>query len=279
MGPANNVIFQTGSQQRSQGNFRAAANLIHNGVIGKVKRVEVGLPTGHKNSPGDKEGDIPAHLDYNFWCGPSERKPYVEKRCHWNWRWHLSYGGGQLMDWIGHHNDIAHWGLGLDKSGPTEVKAIGFEYPSDRRVWNAAWKYEVLSKYAEGYEISISNRYERGTKWIGEDGWVFVARGKFRASNPEWVKKGFKAGEKQVYNSPEHHRNFLDGIKSRKDCICTAETGHRSITPGHLGLLSESLGGRVIKWDPKKEVVIGDVEADKTLKAINFRSFRSPWAG
>ncbi len=275
---ANDVIFQVGSQQRSGRKFRAAVELILNGTIGKIKRVEVGLPTGHKKGPTDVETDPPAHLDYDFWCGPSTRLPYVEKRCHWNWRWHLAYGGGQLMDWIGHHNDIAHWGLGLDRSGPVETQAIGFEYSDDRRVWNSAWKYEVLSKYADGYTISISNRNKQGVKWIGEDGWVFVSRRSFEASSPNWTHKDYDPGPKKAYNSPEHHRNFLDGVKTRKECICPAETGHRSITPGYLGLLSESLGGRKLTWDPAKEEVIGDLEADKKLKAINFRNFRDPWA-
>ncbi len=274
----NRIIFQVGSQQRSGGNFRRAAELIMNGTIGTIKHVEVGLPTGHRKGPDAKAATPPENLDYNLWCGPSELLPYNPQRCHWNWRWHLSYGGGQLMDWIGHHNDIAHWGLGLDKSGPIETKAIGFEYSEDRSVWNSAWKYEILSKYKAGYTISIANRYERGVKWIGEDGWVFVARGKFRASNSAWTKNDYDAGPKKAYNSSEHHRNFLDCVKSRKPCVCPAETGHRSITPGHLGLVSEALGGRTLKWNPIKEEVIGDYEADRLLKQNNFRNFRDPWA-
>jgi len=269
----NKVVFQVGSQQRSHRNFRKAAELVANGVIGKINRVEVGLPTGHRQGNG-KDTEPPANLDYDFWCGPSEKLPYVKERCHWNWRWHLSYGGGQLMDWIGHHNDIAHWGLGLDKSGPIETKALGFEYPADRRVWNSAWKYEVLSKYEGGYEVSISNGNRQGCKWIGEDGWVFVSRGAFRASDPKWMKKDFDPGPKKLYNSPEHHRNFLNCIKTREPCICTAEIGHRSITPGHLGLVSEALGGRTLKWNPRTETIVGDAEADKLLKKVDFRK---PW--
>ena len=108
--------------------------------------------------------------------------------------------------------------------------------------------------------------------------WIFVARGKFRASNSVWTKRDYNAGPRKVYESPEHHRNFLDCVKSRKECICTAEIGHRSLTPGHLGLVSEALGGRVLKWDPAREEVIGDLEADRLLKTINYRSFRDPWA-
>ncbi len=270
-----NAILQVGSQQRSEGGFRRGVEIVLNGLIGKVKTVEVGLPTGHKKAEGDpKPLDPPANVDYDFWCGPSPKLPYNPSRLHWNWRWHLSYGGGQLMDWIGHHNDICQWGLGRDRSGPVEVKAAGFEYPEDRTIWNSAWNYEVLSTYDDGVVASISNKHPMGCKWIGEGGWVHADRGKLEASNPEWVKKDFNPGEKKAYASDDHRTNFLECVRSRKSTICPAETGHRSITPGHLGLVSEALGGRAIRWDPAAEKVIGDAEAEKLLKKVDFRP---PW--
>jgi predicted dehydrogenase len=271
----NNVVFQVGSQQRSHENFRLGAETVINGHLGKIQKIEVGLPTGSKEASGDtKVQDPPAHIDYDFWCGPSEKLPYMPARLHWNWRWHLAYGGGQLMDWIGHHNDIAHWGIGQDEGGPKEVQAVGFEYPKDRTVWNSAWKYEVVCKYEGGITTSISNQYENGCKWIGESGWLFVTRGPSKSSNEAWIKPGFDPGPKKLYKSDEHHRNFLDCVKSRKPCICTAEIGHRSITPGHLGLLSEALGGKLLQWDAKTETVVGNPDADKLLKSVHFRS---PW--
>jgi predicted dehydrogenase len=272
----NDVIFQTGSQQRSDWRFRRAVEIVRNGLIGKVRHVEIGLPTGHRESPGDaKFQDPPAHVDYDFWCGPSEKLPYCTKRLHWDWRWHLSYGGGQLMDWIGHHNDIAHWSMHCDQTGPVEVQAVDFAYARDRSVWNSAWRYEVFCRYEDGTTTSLSNTYENGCRWIGDDGWVFVTRGQARASRREWFEESFKPGPVEVYRSGEHERNFLDCIKSRTPCICPAETGHRSITPGHLGMLSEALGGRRLRWDPKNEKVIGDDEADRLLKKVEYRA---PWS-
>jgi predicted dehydrogenase len=270
------AIYQVGSQQRSDWNFRRAVDLVINGLIGKVKEVQVGLPTGHRRAEGDtKPKDPPEGLDYDFWCGPSEKLQYVPARLHWNWRWHLSYGGGQLMDWIGHHNDICHWGLGRDLSGPIEVQAKGFQYPEDRTVWNSAWAYEVACKYDDGVATSISNKHPMGAKWIGEGGWVHADRGKLEASTPEWTKREFDPGPKKAYESNDHRANFIDGVKTRKRCISDAEIGHRSITPGHLGLLSESLGGKLIRWDPKTETVVGDPEADRKLKSVDYRK---PWA-
>ena len=275
----NDVRFQVGSQQRSSGNFRRAAELVQNGVLGKLKHVEVGLPQGNRNPPAapNPAEKIPGHIDYNFWVGPSQMVPFISKRFHFHWRWHLNFGGGQLMDWIGHHNDIAHWGMGMDKSGPVEVQASGFKYPKKLDVFNAAYHYKISCKYANGVTTTITSNEQnaQGAKWYGEDGsWIYVRRGRLDASNKEWIKGGFDAGPKKVYHSPEHHRNFLDGCKNSKPCICTAEIGHRSITPGHLGLLSQALGGKKLKWDPENEKIIGDVAADKLLKAVDYRK---PW--
>ncbi len=264
------AIFQVGSQQRSDTRFRVAAEVVMNGLIGKVKQVEVGLPTGRTtNEEGKVAQEIPAHLDYDMWCGPSRLLPYHKDRLHWNWRWCLDYGGGQLMDWIGHHNDIAHWGLGMDKAGPTKVEAKGFRFP-EKGMWDNPIDYEVVSDYPGGYSISMSNKHRGGTKWIGEDGWVYVTRGRIEASNKEWIIERNDRGPKKAYVSRGHHRNFVDCIRSREECICTAETGHRSATPGHIGYVSQALG-RAIKWDPAKEQVVGDLEADKLLKKIDYR--------
>jgi predicted dehydrogenase len=266
------AIFQVGSQQRSDTRFRVAAEAVLNGLLGKVKHVEVGLPTGKgTNEEGKVAQEIPAGLDYDMWCGPSKMLPFNPKRLHWNWRWCLDYGGGQMMDWIGHHNDIAHWGLDMDKSGPTKVEAKGFRYPM-KGMWDNPIDYEVVSTYANGTTISISNKNKMGTKWIGENGsWVYVKRGKIEASTKEWIVEKMDRGPVKAYKvKGGHHRNWVDGILTRTECICPAETGHRSATPGHIGYVSDKLG-RAIKWDPKAEKVIGDDEAQKLLMALPYR--------
>ena len=265
------AIFQTGSQQRSDQRFRHCAELVLNGHLGKINKVEVGLPTGRTRPPefGNEES-IPDGLDYDFWCGPSPHIQYRFDRHHQNWRWHMNYGGGQLMDWIGHHNDCAHWGMNLDSTGPIRVEASGFECTEDTRLWNAPVNYTVRSEYAGGFEIIISNRNKMGVKFIGEDGWVHVTRGNHQTSKPEWRTLKFETGPKKAYKSTSHARNFLQCIRSRKPAICPAETAHRSITPGHLGYVSHELG-RALKWDPIKEKVVGDPEADQLLKKTDYR--------
>lgn len=266
------AIFQTGSQQRSTGNFHHAVELVRNGHIGSIKRVEVGLPAGYKEPriPSIIE-PIPKTLDYDLWSGPAPLLPYMRARHHQLWRGHLAYGGGNIMDWIGHHNDIAHWGVGMDHSGPLEVEAIGWT-DSETSVYDAPVDYEIQCLYPGKIEWLIASRFRMGTKWIGEDGWVFVDRGKLEASDSRWVAKGFNPGPAKVYRSGDHTRNFIEGVKQRKECVAPAETGHRSITPGHLGYASNRLG-RKLKFDARVERVIDDPEANALLN----KDYRRPW--
>lgn len=264
------AVFQVGSQQRSAENFRWAVELVLNGHLGKLRRIEIGLPRGYSEPYGDPTPKSPpAGLDYEMYCGPAEKLPYIECRVHRHWRGHDNFGGGRLMDWIGHHNDIAHWGMHMDTSGPIEVEAINWTFPNNT-IYNTATEYEIRCLYPGGIETSIGTTHIGGIRFIGDDGWVHVNRGVMQTSKQEWRISTFNRGPIKAYRSPGHHRNFLDCVKSRKATICTAETGHRSIIPGHLGIVSQSLG-RSLKWDPAKEEVVNDQEANDQLKRLNYR--------
>jgi predicted dehydrogenase len=191
----NKRIWQTGSWQRSQGPFRKAAQIVRNGLIGKVTRVEVGLPEGHNDFARTKEfmtvSDPPPELDYESWIGPAKMEPYIKGRVHMNWRWNYNIGGGQLLDWIGHHCDIAHWGLDLDNGGPSEIEGHG-DFPPPTDVWNTCTKYRINLKYPNDITMVIAGGHPEikgGTKWIGTDGWVWVNRDGFDASNIDWFRE------------------------------------------------------------------------------------------
>lgn len=265
------AIFQVGSQQRSDLRFRRAAEIVRNGILGKIQKVEIGLPTGKSKPDGDDSiTQVPEGLDYDFWCGPSKKLPFNGARHHWSWRWHTNFGAGMLMDWIGHHNDINNWALDLDeKGGPLTVEAVDWKMP-DFDLYDAPIDYEVKCTYEGGTETSISNKYPNGIKWIGENGWVFVKRGQLEASNKEWIIEKFDRGPIKLYESKDHKSNWLDGIRTRKECIAPARVGHRSITPGHIGWISYHTG-RKLKWDDATESIVNDDTADKMLKAVSYR--------
>lgn len=267
------AVFQTGSQQRSDAKFRRAVELVRNGHLGSIQSVEVGLPPGYEVPQGDAMiTQPPTSLDYDFWCGPAAKLPYMRARHHRWWRGHRAYGGGVLMDWIGHHNDIAHWALDADKTGPEKVEAVGWTFPQTD-VYNTPHQYEIRCRFPGGIIASIGPRHRQGVKFIGENGWVFVTRGKLEASQPKWLAEQFQPGDQRVYRSDDHMGNFLSCIRSRKPCIAPAETAHRSITPGHLAYVSQTLG-KPLTWDPVKEVVVGDAKANELLMQNDYRS---PW--
>jgi predicted dehydrogenase len=270
---AKKAVFQAGSQQRSDPLFRHVVELVLNGHLGRIKYAEVGLGKGYNRPMGNPAvKEAPEHLDYDFWCGPGPVLPYMRARHHRWWRGHRGYGGGVLMDWIGHHNDITHWALGMDKAGPIKAEAVGWT-PPETDIYNTPHLYTIRCEYPGGITSAISTENELGLKIVGEDGWVYARRGHLEASDVRWKKRSFDPGPVKAYDSPGHVRNFLDCVRSRKACVAPAETAHRSITPGHLGYVSHELG-RALAWDPEKEIIPGDEEANTLLNAM---SFREPW--
>ncbi|MFM7592347.1 MAG: Gfo/Idh/MocA family protein [Isosphaeraceae bacterium] len=269
---ARKAVFQTGSQQRSEFSFHRAVELVRNGHLGKVTHLEVGLPAGYDKPMGNTNITAPPDtINYDFWCGPGDVLPYMRARHHRWWRGHRSYGGG-FMDWIGHHNDIAHWAIGADESGPIEVESTGWTFP-ETKIYNTPLQFEMKCKYKDGITSSISSRHKTGLKVVGESGWLMVNRGVLKTSDPRLSAKEFKVGDKKAYLSRNHVNNFIECIYSREACIAPAETAHRSITPGYLGYVSHELG-RALKWDPSTETVVGDDEANRLLKKSPCRS---PW--
>jgi predicted dehydrogenase len=270
-------VWQTGSWQRSVENFHQAAELVRNGRVGKIKRVEVGLPSGHYDFAGTfgQEALVapPPNLDYDFWVGPAPFWPYCKARVHMNWRWNMDFGGGQYMDWIGHHLDIAHWGLGFDLTGPVEISGKG-DFPTTG-IYNSPTRYWVEALYAGGTPLIIAGGYpeiQSGTKWIGDRGWVWVDRGGFESQPANLVNEIIGPNEIKLYHSRDHYQNFLDCVKSRALTIAPCEVAHRSASVGHLGVIAIETGHK-IKWDPATETILGDSEAERLLS----RSYRKPW--
>ncbi|MEW6743286.1 MAG: Gfo/Idh/MocA family oxidoreductase [Planctomycetota bacterium] len=269
-------IWQTGSWQRSEPHFRRACELVRNGRIGTVHLVEVGLPTGSRCGP-KPVSPVPDGLDWEFWLGPAPWRPYCafgDDRCHWDWRWIMDFSGGQLTDWAGHHIDIAHWGLGLDDAGPLEVEGRG-DYPAEG-LWDAPTSYAFTCTYAGGLTMVVANDQQlgfMGTKWHGDDGWVYVDRDGMSASSADLLREeAIGPGDIRLYESPGHIQNFLDCVKSRQPTITPVATACRSITVGHLGEIA-MLTGRKIRWDPEREEILDDPGAS----ALLGRTYRKPW--
>jgi predicted dehydrogenase len=263
----NDVIFQTGSQQRSEfgGRFRKAVELIRNGYIGDVKTIRIGV--GAPNIPCDLPAqDVPEGTDWDMWVGPSVFRPYNEILCpkgihnHFPaWRKYREFAGGGVADMGAHHFDIAQWALGMDGSGPVRV-----EPPAQGK--NTGLKLT----YANGVEMFHGG--PSGCTFEGTEGKIYVNRRVLETTPKELAAKELGAGEFHVASSSNHRRNWLDAVRSRKQPIATAEIGHRTGTVCHLTNLGYQLR-RPLQWDPRKEQFVGDDEANSLIN----QPMRKPW--
>ena len=270
----NNIIWQTGSWQRSLYNFRRAAELTINGRIGKVKNIEAGLPDGERGIGTPPVMDVPPELDWEMWLGPALKVPY-RGISHKNWRWILDYSGGQMTDWAGHHIDIANWGSSLEHTGPVEISGRGV-YPSEG-LYNAPVEYDFLCKYANGIEMRVANAsrlpHKMGTTWYGDMGWIHVDRGNvLTASDPKILEEVIGENEIYLYKSDNHYQNFIDCIRSGNQAIAPVEVAYRAISVALLGEIAMTTG-QTIKWDPDKEMIIDNPRAGRLLS----RPYRQPW--
>ena len=272
--------FQIGSQQRSTAQFRIACELVRNGRIGQLRTVKIGLPVDPAGG-NEQEMPVPPNLDYEMWLGCTPKVPYTEERVHPQnsitdrpgWLRIDSYCLGMITGWGSHHVDIAHWGLGLDATGPATIEGKG-EYPADG-YFDVPVKYDFTCRYESGVEINITDgsKNRMGTKWIGEDGrWIFVTRGGLEASSPGLLKEEIGAEEIQLIKSTGHQRNFVECVKTRRTTVTPAEYAHRSISVGLLGEIA-MVTGRKIRWNPEKEEIAGDPAAS----ALLMRPYREPW--
>ncbi len=266
-------VWQTGSWQRSRDDFYRACELVRNGRIGTVRRVEVVLGGGHHDFDGTNgrftAEPVPPGLDWDRWLGPAPWAPYSAGRMHKNWRWNLDYASGMLLDWVGHHLDVAHWGLGLDETGPVEIEGT-MDRPEG--IWNTPKTFDFTCRYANGVVMQIASHGKHGTKWIGDRGTVFVTRGALEAEPSALLDEPIGPGETRLVKSDDHYQNFIDCVRTRQTTITPAETAHRSASVGHLCLAAGKLE-RKLRWNPATEQFVNDPEADRILS----RPMRSPW--
>lgn len=277
-------VVQTGSQQRSDANFRRACELVRNGCIGTLRsvHVECGGPSWHQELPAEP---VPAGLDYDRWLGPAPWAPCNHNRLgstYWTgWRRYRDYSGGKMTDWGAHHFDIAQWALGADDSGPIEIVPP----PRATRAAIESWRPKVVEgagadpddpswglrfRYAGG--VDVVKNGTNGVRFIGAEGSIEVNRGSL-ATSPASLKS-HKLGPHAIRlaHSDNHHQNWLDCIRTRRRPVADVEIGCRSVTVCHLGNIAMWLG-RTIRWDPAAEEIVGDAQAARWLE----RPKRAPY--
>ena len=296
-------ILQTGSQQRSDKNFRLACELVRNGRLGKLTHVTTIVPTGGHAGPFESQ-PVPEGLDWEMWQGQTPRRDFVSERIHGLFRWWWDYSEGTITDWGAHHHDIVLWAMGLDRSGPISIDGRGIGEPI-KNGFTTFPSFSIEYEYANGVthtsvaipqttppfatenliseneRQSMKNKpkskvadkgWRNGVRFEGSEGWIEVARGRIAASKPELLGDALPENAVRLYHSDDHSGNFMQCVESRKEPICPAEIGHRSASHCHLGAISCRLD-RKLFWDPAKEEFAGDEQAN----SMRSRPMHEPW--
>jgi predicted dehydrogenase len=278
-------IFQIGSQQRSSPQFRYAAELVRNGRIGTLKTVKIGLP-GDPSGDVEPEMPVPPGFDYDTWLGSTPKVFYTEKRAHPQadygrpgWLRCEQFGAGMITGWGSHHLDCAHWAMDTEHTGPVEVWGTA-EFPKSG-LWDVHGAFRTEALYANGVHMIVSGEFPNGIRFEGTEGWIFVSRGNetvtasdpqarlkdeqaLAASDPKIITSVIGPNEVHLYESTDHHGNWIECIRSRKAPIAPVEVAHRSCTACLLHHIAMKLPRR-LKWNPETERFIGDDEANARL--------------
>lgn len=262
-------VLQTGSMQRSQYNFRQAAELVRNGYIGEVKEinVSVGEPVKQCDLPSMP---IPEYLDWDRWIGPSLYRGYhpilsppIEDDAWAWWRGYRNFGGGYITDWGAHMFDIVQWALDMDSSGP-----VSFDPPAEPGAT------EGLSfTYANGIRVNHRNWGQgNAIQFLGSEGKIEVSRGFLNTEPAELSAHDFKAADKRLYYSDNHYQDWIDAIKKRSKPVADVEIGHRTASVCNAVNIAYELQ-QPLKWNPRKEMF--DNPYANMLKG---RPYRKGWS-
>ena len=268
-------VIQVGSWQRSDHRFRLAVELVRQGRLGKLERVDIVLDKHPTGGPFEAR-PVPGNLNWELWQGQTPDVPYIPERCHYTFRWWYEYSGGKMTDWGAHHLDIGQWAI---DSQPVEVDGKA-RLPEIANGYNVPIDYEATYRYANGVVMTVKDEGRNGILFTGDRGRIFVSRGAISGKPIEELaadplpRNQFNVYDFDNLDRPErvgkldaivnHMGNFFDCVAARRQPVSDVESQHRSATTCHLGNISMRLG-RPLKWDPEKERFHADEDAHSML--------------
>lgn len=293
---AKKVIFQTGSQQRSESPypaFRSAVEAVLNGRVGKLKTIQIGIGMDKPSGKKPAAMPVPANFDYETWLGSAPQQDYMEGRCHPQnsfdgrpgWITTEDFGLGMITNWGAHHLDIAHLAMAQELGGPLTVNAKAKFMHDD--VWTVHTKYHVEMLYPNDVQVILDDQFENGLKLEGDEGWIFCTRGgaKVTASDPNAPAEGkssLRASDPKLVSplgteairlqkSANHYRNWLESIIANREPMAPVDQASCSLNACAVAWISMKLG-RELNWDAAKEAFVNDDEAN----AMRSRTPRKP---
>jgi predicted dehydrogenase len=288
---ANDVRFHYGTQQRTSDHMKLGYNMIKDGLIGEIERVDVWAPG---NNPVDNpvciETAVPPDFDFDRWTGPAPMRPYCPERVTNNGSWfNYDYSIGFLGGWGAHPLDIMVWIVKEKVSGSYTCEGTG-DFWAPGGLYNNIYSWDVKCKYQDGPEVHFvstdvaeremlnhrERKEENGTTFYGTKGWISLSRSSAQSNIPEIDQKlnNFPKNNDGWIHSENNTmgKAFIDVIQGKSKELCPLDEAIISDTISHMGDIAIRTK-RKVTWDPVKGEVSGDPEAN----SLFIREMRKPY--
>jgi hypothetical protein len=265
-------VYQLGTQQRSDRNFRFAAELALNGYLGKVHTVKVAVPGGSGGLPVAQPKPAPPEIDYEMWVGPAPWKPYTDVHCSVNWYFIYDYCIGWIGSWGVHHIDSALWGAPAFHTGKVEIEGTAKFPAQGMGNCSYSWRVNALAENGQRMFFTDDGGQRHGVLFEGDQGWVHVDRGGISTQPESLLKVTLRPSDIHLYESHSHHGNFFECIRSRRDPVSDVDAGFRATGMTILADIATRVG-RKVAFDWTTERFVNDDVANSYLR----RPMRSPW--
>ncbi len=282
------VVTQMGTQIHSLSNYRRAVELVRSGAIGKIHAVDVWCATGAWGGGARPEGadPVPAGFDWQLWLGPAPERPFHAGTYHpVEWRRFWDFGEGNLGDMGCHYIDLAFWALDLDAPETIEADGPPVDAETGPKGLRVRWSFGprgdrpaiVLSWHDSGRrpdrvaELGLDD-WKNGVLFVGEKGWIVSDYMKHRIG-PDEKFRGFEPPPPSIPESPGHHAEWLDAIRTGGRPTCAFDHSGPLTETVLLGNVSYRLGGKRLEWDRDGLRCPNSPEAEGFL----HRAWREGW--
>ncbi|MDX6766447.1 MAG: Gfo/Idh/MocA family oxidoreductase [Candidatus Methylacidiphilales bacterium] len=273
------IVCQVGCQQRSSSEFIRAIDLVRNGFLGRIQKIEVGLPGFSDGKPPIPFGPqpIPEGFDYDIWVGPAPFLGYHPERCHYKWRWNLNFGGGQLADWIEHHYDIAALAMNVAGTQPVAIREASAEFVRQNPLYDVPTSYSFQAHYADNTVLHVSSKFPGGIRFEGDAGWLTVTRGQMNYSS-EVLRRAVIPSHLSIAPEPKSHMaSFLDAIRTGCKNNAPLDEAHNIATVAHLANAALRSNRSELLWDPATESLQESLPEASDAARILTRTYRAPY--